>query len=130
MMRLAVAAAVACAALVALPDGGAAPAPVFRIVFAGLASQHFVDTKRYVADDDGSCFAREHTDETAHITWTAAAHDVTGAVSGSTVAGQTVRDSCGGSPENAPADWAQTVACNGRLGLVSPAVVTTTRTKT
>jgi len=129
MMRLVVASAIACAAVVAIPGPGAgAPAPAVRISFAGSAVQHVVDTKRYIADDDGTCFARELIDETAHVMWSAGASTVLGG-SGSAVVGETVRDGCGGSPERAPVDWAETVACSGQLELVGPAVVTTTRTK-
>jgi len=130
MMRLVVASAFACAAVVAIPGrGSGAPAPAFRISFAGSAVQHVVDTKRYIADDDGTCFARELINETARVTWTAGAPKALARVSGSTVVGETVRDGCGGPPERAPVDWATTVACSGRLELVGPAVVTTTRTK-
>jgi hypothetical protein len=124
--------ALACAALLAVPArGAAAPAPSFRVDFSGSAVQHVVDTQRYVDDTDGSCFARERIDETAHVVWTASTSKAAAAqrVEVSTVAGTGVRDSCDGPPEKAPADWLRQTTCNGQLEIVAPPTVTTTKTK-
>jgi hypothetical protein len=122
--------ALACAALLAVPARGAGAAgPSFRIAFAGSAVQHMVDTQRYVDDHDGSCFAREHIDETARIVWAATAPKATSRIDGSTVAGTGVRDSCDAPVEMAPADWLRQTTCNGQLELVAPPTVATTKTR-
>jgi hypothetical protein len=122
--------ALACAALVAIPARGAgAAAPTFRVDFAGSAVQHVVDTQRYVDDHDGSCFAREHIDETAHIVWAASAPKAAQRIDGSTVAGTGVRDSCDGPADKAPADWLRQTTCNGQLELVGAPTVTMTKTR-
>ena len=122
--------ALACAALLAIPARGAAsPSPTFRVDFSGSAVQHVLDTQRYVDDTDGSCFARELIDETAHVVWTASSSKSAQGISGSTVAGTGVRDSCDGTPDKAPADWLRQTTCNGQLELVAEPTVTTTRTK-
>jgi hypothetical protein len=116
--------------LLAIPARGAgAASPSFRIDFAGSAVQHVVDTQRYVDDHDGSCFAREHIDETAHIVWTASSPKAAQRIDGSTVAGTGVRDSCDGPAEKAPADWLRQTTCNGQLELVGAPTVATTRTR-
>jgi hypothetical protein len=122
--------ALACAALLAIPARvAAAPSPSFRVDFSGSAVQHVADTQRYVDDTDGSCFARERIDETAHVVWTASNTKTAQGIAGSTVAGTGVRDSCDGPPEKAPADWLRQTTCNGQLELVAPPTVTTTKTK-
>jgi len=117
-------------ALLALPARAAGvPSASFRVDFSGSAVQRVVDTQRYVDDHDGSCFAREHIDETAHIVWTASAPKAVQRVNGSTVTGTGVRDSCDAPVEKAPADWLRQTTCNGRLELVAPPTVAIAKTR-
>ena len=125
------AAVLVCAALLVVPARSVrAASPAVRVQFTGSAVQHVVDTRRYVDDADGSCFARERIDETAHLVWTASAPRRVESIDGSTVAGTGVRDSCDGPPDGAPAGWVRQTTCSGQLVLVAPATVTTRRTKT